>query len=210
MMDERMAGTIGDAGCFSFYPTKIMTSCEGGMIITNDAQLAEEARCLRTIGQNAQRQAIILGHNWRLNEISSIIGKHQLEHLDEFVAKRNQVAKWYEEALSDLDGISLFKTPSNIRHSYYKFPVKLANKLDREKLGILLKEKYFVETGHVYYPPCHLQPFYMENFGTKIGDFPVAETVLNKVICLPMHCGLTKENVSDICDALFYSISEFS
>ena len=81
-----------------FYPTKVMTSCEGGMIITNNQELAEEAMCLRTCGQNAERQAVMLGHNWRLNEMSAIVGKHQLEHLEEFVAKRNQVAKWYEKA----------------------------------------------------------------------------------------------------------------
>ena len=169
MIDGKMAGTLGDAGCFSFYPTKVMTSCEGGMIITNNSQLAEEARCLRTCGQNAERKAVMLGHNWRLNEMAAVVGKHQLENLEEFVSKRNEVARWYEEALSNVEGISLFKTPSNIRHSYYKYPVKLADGIDREKLGFLLKEKYGVETGHVYYPPCHLQPFYMETFGTANG-----------------------------------------
>jgi len=210
MIDGKMAGTLGDAGCFSFYPTKVMTTCEGGMIITNNSQLAEQARCLRTVGQDAERKAVMLGHNWRLNEMAAVVGKHQLEHLEDFVIKRNEVAKWYEEALSNVEGISLFKVPSNFRHSYYKYPVKLADGIKREKLGSLLKEKYGVETGHVYYPPCHLQPFYMENFGTKIGDLPVAERVLNKVLCLPMHCGLTKENVDYIHDALVSSINELS
>ena len=81
--------------------------------------------------------------------------------------------------------------------------------MDREKLSLILKEKYGVETGHVYYPPCHLQPFYMENFGTKMGDFPVAEKVLNKVLCLPMHYGITKENVDYIRDSLVSSINQF-
>lgn len=210
MIDGRMAGTLGDAGCFSFYPTKVMTSCEGGMIITNNSQLAEEARYLRTCGQNAERKAVMLGHNWRLNEIAAVVGKHQLEHLEEFVSKRNEVARWYEEALSNVAGISLFKTPSNIRHSYYKYPVKLADGIDREKLGFLLKEKHGVETGYVYYPPCHLQPFYMETFGTRMGDLPVAERVLKKVLCLPMHYGVTKENVDYIRDALVSSINELS
>ena len=210
MIDGKMAGTFGDAGCFSFYPTKVMTTCEGGMIITNNSELAEEACCLRTVGQNAQRQAVMLGHNWRLNEMAAVVGKHQLEHLEEFVNKRNEVAKWYEKALSDVEGVSLFKAPSNFRHSYYKYPVKLADGIEREKLSVLLKEKYGVETGHVYYPPCHLQPFYMQNFGTKMGDLPVAETVLNKVMCLPMHYAVTKENVDYIRDALVSSINELS
>ena len=210
MIDGRMAGTLGDAGCFSFYPTKVMTTCEGGMIITNNYKLAEEARCLRTVGQNAERKAVMLGHNWRLNEMAAVVGKHQLEYLEKFVIKRNEVARWYEEALRNVEGISLFKTPSNIRHSYYKYPVKLADGIEREKLGFLLKEKYCVETGHVYYPPCHLQPFYMQNFGTQMGDLPVAETVLNKVLCLPMHYGITKENVDYIRNAVVSSINELS
>jgi perosamine synthetase len=210
MIDGRKAGTLGDAGCFSFYPTKVMTTCEGGMIITNNSELAEEARCLRNCGQNAERKAVMLGHNWRLNEMVAVVGKHQLEHLEEFVVKRNKVAEWYEAALSNVEGISLFKTPSNIRHSYYKYPVKLDDNMEREKLGFLLKQKYGIETGHVYFPPCHLQPFYMENFGTRTGDLPVAERVLNKVLCLPLHCGLTKENIGYIRDALVSSINELS
>jgi dTDP-4-amino-4,6-dideoxygalactose transaminase len=210
MIDGKMAGTFGDAGCFSFYPTKVMTTCEGGMIITNNSKLAEEACCLRTVGQDAERKAVMLGHNWRLNEMAAVVGKHQLEHLEEFVNKRNEVARWYEKALSDVGAVSLFKVPSNFRHSYYKYPVKLADGIERQKLSVLLKEKYGVETGHVYYPPCHLQPFYMNTFGTKMGDLPVAETVLNKVSCLPMHYTVTKENVDYICQALVSSINELS
>ena len=209
MMNGQKAGTFGDAGCFSFYPTKVMTSCEGGMIITNNERLDEEARCLRTCGQNVDRQAVMLGHNWQLNEMAAIVGKHQLEHLEEFLAKRNEVAKWYEKALANVDGITLFRVPSNFRHSYYKYPLKLADDIDRLKLASLLKTKYGVETGHVYYPPCHLQPFYMENFGTREGDLPASEQVLKKVLCLPMHYRVTQENVEYIRDALVSSIKEF-
>lgn len=210
MMDGKKAGTFGDAGCFSFYPTKVMTSCEGGMIITNNQALAEQARCLRTCGQNAERQAVMLGHNWRMNEVTAIIGKHQLENLELFLGKRNQVARWYEAALADIEGITLFKVPANFRHSYYKYPVKLADEIDRLELAAVLKEKYGIETGHVYYPPCHLHPFYKETYGTKEGDLPTSERVLKKVMCLPMHYGVTEQNVEYIRDALVSSISELS
>ena len=204
------AGTFGDAGCFSFYPTKVMTSCEGGMIITNNQVLAEEARCLRTCGQNSERQAVMLGHNWRMNEVTAVIGKHQLENLELFLGKRNQVARWYEKALADIDGITLFKVPANFRHSYYKYPVKLADGIDRLELAGVLKQKYGIETGHVYYPPCHLHRFYVETFGTKEGDFPTAERVLKKVMCLPMHYCVTPQNVEYIRNALASSINELS
>jgi dTDP-4-amino-4,6-dideoxygalactose transaminase len=208
--EGRKAGTFGDAGCFSFYPTKVMTSGEGGMIITNMERVYEESRCLRTCGQNVDRQAVILGYNWRLSEMAAIVGKHQLDHLEEFVEKRNEVARWYEQALGNVDGITLFRIPPNYRHSYYKYPLKLADGIDRLKLASMLKEKYGIETGHVYYPPCHLQPFYMENFGTCEGDLPTSERVLKQVLCLPMHYRVTQENVDYIRDAIVSTIDELS
>jgi perosamine synthetase len=207
MIDGQMAGTLGDAGCFSLYPTKVITSCEGGMIITNNAALAESARCMRNCGQTKQKEVVMLGHNWRLSEMAAIVGKHQLENLEGFIKKRNEVARYYESALSNVSGIFLFQTPSNIRHSYYKFPIKLADDIDRDKLSLRLKEKFGIETGSVYYPPCHLQPYYLENY-TKRGEFPVAESVLKKVLCLPMHAGLTQENLEYISDALVSSLNE--
>jgi perosamine synthetase len=209
-IDNQKAGSFGDVGCFSFYPTKVMTSCEGGMIVTNDQTLAEDARCLRNCGQNMQRQAVMLGHNWRMHEVTAVIGKHQLEYLESFLEKRNQVARWYEKALADVEGISLFEVPQNQRHSYYKYPIKLSDEIDRLELAGVLKEKYGVETGHVYYPPCHMHRFYMEAYGTKEGDLPTAERVLKKVMCLPMHYGITEQNVEYIRNALALSIDELA
>jgi perosamine synthetase len=207
-LDAQKAGTFGGAGCFSFYPTKVVTSCEGGMIITDDEQLAEDARCMRSCGQNTERQMVMLGHNWRLSEPAAIVGLHQLEHIEEFIKKRNQVADWYEQILAGVEGVSLFKTPPNIRHSYYKYPLKLAEGIDRLKVAAILKEKYGVEAGHVYYPPCHLHPYYTETFKTRPGDLPTAERVLKQVLCLPMHYGITKENVEYIHEALVSSIKD--
>lgn len=210
MLDGKKAGTFGDAGCFSFYPTKVMTACEGGMIITDDDELASEIRITRTNGQNPDRQMVMLGHNWRMSELSAIVGKNQLAHLDEFLEKRNQIAGWYQEALSDIEGIEVFHTPPNFRHSYYKYPIKLADTINRIKLAEALKEQYGIETGHVYYPPCHLHPYYKETYVKKAGDLQTAERVLPQVMCLPMHCGVTKENVEYIKNALSAALSMFT
>jgi perosamine synthetase len=207
-LDGQKAGTFGDAGCFSFYPTKVMTSCEGGMIITNDTELAETARCMRTCGQTKDRQVVMLGHNWRLSEMAAIVGKHQLENLDEFIDKRNQIAREYEARLGNVDGLTLFEKPSNVRHSYYKYPVKLNEEINREKLSLMLKQRYGIDTGHVYYPPCHLHPFYLEKYSLK-GKLPVSESVLNQVMCLPMHVGLNLQDVAYVSDALVSSLTEF-
>ncbi len=208
MLDGQKAGTFGDIGCFSFYPTKVMTACEGGMITTNKDDFIDQARCVRTCGQNADRLMVVLGHNWRMSELSAIVGRNQLEHLDEFITKRNQVARWYEETLGDVEGVALFKLSSRFRHSYYKYPLVLADGFDRLKVAALLKEKYQIEPGHVYYPPCHLHPYYMQTYGTRMGDFPAAERVLKQVLCLPMHVGVTKENVDYIRSSLVAAIAE--
>jgi perosamine synthetase len=206
MINGKKAGTIGDAGCFSLYPTKVMTSCEGGMIISDNQELAEAARVIRNCGQTRQKEVVTLGHNWRLNEVAAIIGKSQLEKLDEFIGRRYRVASYYEEALNDINGVSLFRVPTNIRHSYYKYPIRLAEEIDRDKLAFLMKEKG-IETGSIYYPPCHLQPYYLEHYSHK-GEFPVAENVLKQVLCLPMHANLNTDDLEYITESFVSSLNE--
>jgi len=206
--DGKKAGSLADAGCFSFYSTKVMTTGEGGMITTDDKRIAEVSLCLRSHGQDARRMMVMLGHNWRMAEIAAILGRHQLSHIEEFVTKRNQLARRYEARLANVEGLSLFKTPSNIRHSFYKFPTRVDDRLDVEKLGLVLKRDYGVETGNVYYPPCHMHPFYRENFGLKEGDLPVSERVLRKVLCLPMHVGLSVDDVDYVSDSVRCAIGK--
>ncbi len=202
MIDGRAAGTLGDAGCFSFAPTKVMTTGEGGILITDNAGLAEAARSMRNRGLNSERLMVMLGHSWCLSEISAILGLHQLDNLEHFVQRRNEIARLYESNLAKVDGVTLFKTPPNIRHSYHKFPVKLAEGLDAEKVAGVLKDKYGVETGRVYYPPCHLHPYYKTAFGTREGDFPVAESVMHRVLCLPIHIALSDEQIAYVASAV--------
>ncbi len=208
-LDNQKAGTFGDAGCFSFYPTKVMTTGEGGMILTDDKALAEKAQCLRNCGQNSDRQMVMLGHNWRLSELASIVGLNQLEHLEEYIAKRNLVARTYEETLANVDGVELFEVPSSIRHSYYKYPLLLSKGIDRQSVATQMKEQFNIETGHVYYPPCHLHPYYMETFGTKMGDLPGSEETLKQVLCLPMHIGVSGETIKYVGESLITSIDAF-
>lgn len=200
------AGTLGDVGAFSFYPTKIMTSGEGGIITTNNSKIAEAARYMRNQGLNKIQLMIMIGHNWRMSEITAIIANNQLKNIEKFLSKRNNIAKKYEEKLSHINEISLFKTPKNIRHSYYKYPIKILNELDVEKLLHLLY-KYNIEIGNSYYPPCHLHPYYKKNFGTKKGDLSVSENILKKVICLPIHFKLTTKKINYILEKLKISIN---
>jgi dTDP-4-amino-4,6-dideoxygalactose transaminase len=209
-IDGKKAGTFGDVGCFSFYPTKVMTACEGGMVITNNKELIDGAKFLRTCGQNADRLMVTLGYNWRMSEMSAIVGKNQLDHLEEFIDKRNRVARQYESLLSDAEGVTLFRAAPNFRHSYYKYPVKLAEGIDRFKVAAVMKDQYGVETGHVYYPPCHMHPYYKEHYGVKDGDLANAERVSKQILCLPMHAALTEENVRYVGESLQSAIMAVS
>jgi dTDP-4-amino-4,6-dideoxygalactose transaminase len=206
MIDDKMAGTLGDAGCFSFAPTKVMTTGEGGILITDDAGLTEAAFSMRNRGLDSKRLMVMLGHSWCMSEISAVLGLHQLENLDYFVSRRNEIAKRYDKYLRRIASVSVFKTPSNVKHSYHKYPVQLAEDLDAEKIASILKDQYGVETGRVYYPPCHLHPYYKTTFRTREGDFPVAENVLKQVLCLPIHLGLDDEQIEYISNSVQASI----
>ncbi|MEJ5328355.1 MAG: DegT/DnrJ/EryC1/StrS family aminotransferase [Candidatus Bathyarchaeia archaeon] len=207
MIDGEMAGNLADGAAFSFYPTKVITTGQGGMITTNDSDLARFARSMQDHGLDSDRRMRSLGNNWCMSEITAIIGKYQLSMLEEFVRLRNEIARVYETLLSKSSELSLFKTPANIRHSYYKYLVRLAENINRDKLASILKSEYGIETGSLYYPPCHLHPWYIENF-KLVGAFPVAETVLKRVLCLPMHLGIDYDTSRYVVDALLDSIAK--
>jgi dTDP-4-amino-4,6-dideoxygalactose transaminase len=145
-----------------------------------------------------------------MSEIAAIVGKNQLMHLDEFIDKRNRVARQYESMLEGVNAVTLFRAAPNFRHSYYKYPVKLAEGIDRFKVAAVMKDQYGVETGHVYYPPCHMHPYYKEHYGVKDGDLANAERVSKQILCLPMHAALTDENVKYVGESLKSAITAVS
>jgi perosamine synthetase len=206
MIHDKMAGTLGDVGCFSFAPTKNMTTGEGGILVSDDERLVIAARSMRNRGLDSEELMVMLGHSWLMSEITAILGVNQLENLGFFVNRRNEIAQYYDEHLKTVTGVSLFKTPPNFKHAYHKYPIKLDTDLDAEKIRGILKEQYGIETGRVYYPPCHLHPYYKTTFGTREGDFPVAEKILKQTLTLPIHIGITHEHVSYITNALSLSI----
>lgn len=199
----KKAGSLGDVGSFSFYPTKVMTTGEGGMITTDDRQLAETARIMRHHGRNQESGLIVkLGYNWLMDEMRAVVGIHQLKQLDKFIDKRNNIAKKYEKGIQEIEEVEPVFTPKNVRHSYYKYPVYLDEGIDRFRLTQFLKSNYHVNLGHVYYPPCHLQPLYKEMFGYKVGELPVAEQVLERVIALPMHVQINESEINRVLTGL--------
>lgn len=209
-INGQSAGSLGDVGCFSFYPTKIITTGEGGMITTNNEEVAEKAKVLRDQGKEDFHSSIIiqLGYNWRLPEISAAIGLTQLKRLPEIIEKRNNVARHYDEELNRLSGIVPIRKPSNIVHNYYKYVASLDQGIDRDELKRKLKGKRVNCGGEVYWPPLHMQPVYKRLLGTKEGDFPTAEDVCRRMICLPIYAQMSEKDAEYVTDKLKEALSE--
>ena len=204
-LDGKMAGSFGDAAAFSFYPTKVMTSGEGGMITTDDKTIYERALVFRDQGKagfygNVHTE---IGYNWRMSEIHAAIGLSQFYRLNEFIEDRRRVAKIYDTELKKVDNVTPITIPSNVESNYYKYVALLDNGLDRTAIKKDLKEKYGVGlSGEVYELPCHLQPIFKAMHGFKEGDFPVAEDVCKRQICLPVFATMTEEQANYVIDSL--------
>jgi len=202
LLDQK-AGSFGIAAAFSFYPTKVMTSGEGGMITTNDGKLYHRARIFRDQGKSGfeRNLHVELGYNWRMSEIHAVIGLYQFRRLEEFIAQRRKIAQFYDEELKGVNGLTPVRIPSGSESNYYKYAVFLNKGIDRDSLKKKLKEKYGVGlSGEVYEIPCHLQPVF-KGLGNK-GDFPVAEDLCRRMICLPISAVMTEREAEYVIDAL--------
>jgi dTDP-4-amino-4,6-dideoxygalactose transaminase len=200
---QKHAGSLGIAGCFSFYPTKLITAAEGGMITTNDDSLAEMARSLRDHGVNPKGSDYIhISANWRMPEPCAAIGLVQLRHLGEFIEHRNQIAAFYNQCLSAIPGITPLPVFPDIRHSYWHYYAILDEGIDRSALAQILDQQFGVQTAWAYNPPCHLQPVFRDHFGYKPGDLPQSERILSRHIGLPMHAGLSMDDARWVIESL--------
>ncbi|HYY42362.1 MAG TPA: DegT/DnrJ/EryC1/StrS family aminotransferase, partial [Pyrinomonadaceae bacterium] len=206
----RAAGTFGDAASFSFYPTKVMTSAEGGMIVTDDERLRDEAVIYRDQGKadfytNAHTR---MGYNWRMSEPHAIIGRSQLARLEEFIAARRRVARVYDEGLRGVEGITPLLLPDGCRSNYYKYVALLGPGIDRGALKQVLREEYAVGlSGEVYEQPCHRQPVFASY---AAGDFPAAEDICARHVCLPVYATMTDEEARYVVSSLAGALGRLS
>jgi dTDP-4-amino-4,6-dideoxygalactose transaminase len=183
----RAAGSFGHAAAFSFYPTKVITSAEGGMIATDDEEMAQMARGYRDQGKadfNSNFHTV-LGYAWRMSELHAIVGKRQLGRLTEFIDQRAAIASIFDRELAGIAGVDPVPLPKHGRSSYYKYPALLSPSVDRTKLKALLRTQHQVGlAGEVYDTPCHAQPVFAQY---ARGSLPVAEDVSKRQICLPLY-----------------------
>ena len=197
------AGILADAGCFSFYPSKIMTTGTGGMITTGDAGLADYARSLRHHGVRSSLDDVAhLGSDWCLGEVNALLGLYQLKRLDENVAHRNRLVDLYRRLLANEDWLEIPYHPANVRHAYYKLPTLLDPEIDRDRFLRMLWTDFGIENGAIYDPPCHLQPVLRQHLGYSEGMFPKAEAYLRRQVCPPIHSGLSEAEVETVAGAM--------
>jgi dTDP-4-amino-4,6-dideoxygalactose transaminase len=197
-LNGKKAGTFGSLGTFSLYATKNITCGEGGMLITNNQEYAENARLFRQHGRSkiTGYEYMSLGYNYRTTDINAAILLEQLKKLNSITDKRIENAEYLSNGLKDIKGI---KVPivKNGKHVFHQFTIKLEDfKLNRDELIAHLKQKGI--SSAVYYPkPLHLLEVF-KNLGYKKGDCPIAEKLCSQVLSLPVHPNVTKDQLNEI------------
>jgi perosamine synthetase len=195
-------GTFGLAGAFSFYPTKVITSGEGGMIATPSESIYQKARTLRNVGRAEVGcgPVTMLGYNYRMTDVHACIGLNQLRHLDEFVRKRNALARTYAENLKQIGWIRPQQVAADSRCSYYAYICRLlpGAPTTRDSLIQRLKSKGIETT--IMYEPVYQHPYYPEK--NRAGICPNAENVGANGIVLPLHVEMNPDDVASVTEAI--------
>jgi len=193
----KKAGTLGDVGAFAFYPNKQMTTGEGGILVTDREDWANLYRSLRNQGRDvfdAWLNHTRLGYNYRLDEMSAALGLSQIERLDNLLEMRAQVADWYNQRLHDLEGIQIPQVaPTTTRMSWFVYVIRVVGSIGRNHLLEKLNEVGI--PSRPYFTPIHIQPFYMDKFGYRRGDYPETESAGDQCLALPFSSVMTEEQV---------------
>jgi dTDP-4-amino-4,6-dideoxygalactose transaminase len=201
---HRPVGVLGEAGVFAFYPNKQMTTGEGGMIVTSRSDWDALLRSLRNQGRDVFDGWLThsrLGYNYRLDELSAALGLAQIARLDDLLARRERVARWYTERLGRCAGL---RPPAiagtTTRMSWFVYVVQLEPRFDRDAVIAELAGRGI--PARPYFPPIHLQPLYRQRFGFRPGDFPVAERAGACCLALPFFGALREAQVDAVCGVL--------
>ncbi|MHB8126281.1 MAG: DegT/DnrJ/EryC1/StrS family aminotransferase [Desulfitobacteriaceae bacterium] len=197
--NNEMAGTMSDGGVFAFYPNKQITTGEGGVVVTNNEKIAKICYSLRNQGRGTDMQwlnHIRLGYNYRMNDISAALGIAQLERINEIIKRRQQVADIYIERFKDVQGVVLPKIDERAVMSWFVFVIRFEKHINRNKVMEILLERRI--SCRPYFTEIHLQPFYVDQFGYKKGDFPVTEEVAASTLALPFFTGISVEQIETV------------
>lgn len=206
-------GAIGTIGCFSFYPTKIITTLEGGMVTTNDEKIAEQAKILREHGMTKSAferekkatwyyNVVCLGYNYRLNEVQAALGISQLKRVEEINKKSIEAAHYYARKLKETDGIIPPYKAKDRTHVYHLYVIRVTERygIDRDELYKRLSTKGVGLSVH--YTPLHLLTFYEKKLGYRVGDFPTAEKISKEILSLPLFPTISKAQIDYVIEEI--------
>ena len=200
----KRAGSLGEVGVFAFYPNKQITTGEGGILVTDNEDLAGLARSMRNQGRGESGEWLDherLGYNYRMDELSSALGCSQMERIEEILDKRAKVAGMYGEKLAEVKEVQVpFIAPYVSRMSWFVYVIRLKKGIDRDRVIRFLRENSI--ECKPYFTPIHLQPFYRKMFGYREGDFPVTEDVTERTIALPFFNNLKEEQIDYVVEKL--------
>jgi len=210
----RLVGSLADLNSFSFHPVKPITTGEGGMITTDDPKLAQRMRVFRNHGittDHRQREQqgswfyemIDLGYNYRLTDIQCALGISQLRKLSEWVKRRQEIARCYDQAFAEIPAVEPLEVRKDVSHAYHIYMIRLnlaQLRVTRAKVFSALRAEGI--GVNVHYIPVHLHPYYRERFGTHPGLCPVAEAAYERLITLPIFPRMADNDIEDVITAV--------
>lgn len=204
----KKVGSIGDAGGFSFFPDKNMTTGEGGMVTTDSEEIAEKARIMRKNGASSRYYNVELGWNFKLPDPNAALGSSQLKKLPKVIEEKNRLADNYAKLFNEIapDDIQTPSVKSGCTHTFNLYNIKFKNEKTRNHVRESL-EKQRIET-RICFPPMHLQPIYKKLLNLPEGLFPIAEECARTTLCMPMFVGLTEADQGRIVSYVHSAMKE--
>ncbi|WP_350352664.1 DegT/DnrJ/EryC1/StrS family aminotransferase [Microbacterium sp. A8/3-1] len=205
----RHAGTLGTAGVYSFHPRKIITTAEGGMITTDDDELAKRIAVLRAHGAvrgELYMEFVEAGFNYRLSDVHAAIGLAQMTRIDDIVSGRRRAASELTSRVSGIEGVQVPTEPAGTAHTFQSYVVLLDDRIDRDEVIRRMRTRDIETTLGTY--GMHLQPYFRERFGIPDEALPHTTRAHHQALTLPLYPQLTEDDMDAIADALRLSIEE--
>jgi len=209
---NKKVGSIADSSIFSFCGNKVLTTGEGGAVVTNSKEISDKVKLIRSHGRvdtssyfdnTSESTYTSLGYNWRMSSITASLGISQLSKLDKIIKKRQENANFFSSKLSKFKQIQVPNPPPDSNHIYQMYTIRLKDKKTRDSLKQHLEKKKIF--SKVYFNPIHLTTYYKEKFGLEPNSLPITETIAEQVLTLPLYPNMTTEEKTYLVD----SVSEF-
>jgi perosamine synthetase len=204
-------GSFGHASALSFHPRKVVTTGEGGMVLTDDDRAAERIRQLRNHGiriSGDRAEFVAAGYNYRMTEVAALLGLAQMKRIEELIARRRQIASTYNRLLEGIEDVVTPVEPSGRFHTYQAYVVMLDDRLDRDLVIRLMRRRQVESTIGTY--ALHVQPYFRQLLGHRTGDFPNSWRAMRQSLALPVYPSMTEADTSQVAGALKESLAEAS